>query len=140
MFSFRNGTSLISFLFPFQTVRFYEIEFDDGGAHKTEAKAKFDHRAAVLACSFSADATHAFSGGLDTVVKEYVDEFLWFRYLLNVFVHFSRLDLTTEKVNSLGMHDDSISSMTFVRSTSKTFFFFETFTFSSSYTEILRLL
>ena len=51
-------------------MRFYEI--DDGGGHKTEAKAKFDHRAAVLACSFSADATHAFSGGLDTVVKEYV--------------------------------------------------------------------
>jgi len=52
-------------------VRFYEI--DDSGGQKTEAKAKFDHRAAVLACSFSADATHAFSGGLDTVVKEYVD-------------------------------------------------------------------
>jgi hypothetical protein len=51
-------------------VRFYEI--DDGGGQKTEARAKFDHRAAVLACSFSADAAHAFSGGLDTVVKEYV--------------------------------------------------------------------
>ena len=53
-------------------MRFYEID-DSGGEHKTEAKAKFDHRAAVLACSFSADATHAYSGGLDTVVKEYVD-------------------------------------------------------------------
>ena len=31
----------------------------------------------------------------------------------------TRLDLTTEKVNILGMHDDSISSMTFVRSTSE---------------------
>ena len=34
-----------------------------------------NHRAAVLACSFSADATHACSGGLDTVVKEYVFRF-----------------------------------------------------------------
>ena len=59
-----------SYSLPFQTVRLYEI--DDGGGNKTEAKAKFDHRAAVLACSFSADARHAFSGGLDTVVKEYV--------------------------------------------------------------------
>ena len=61
-------------------MRFYEI--DDGGDHKNEAKAKFDHRAAVLACSFSADATHAFSGGLDTVVKEYVGDFLRFKLLL----------------------------------------------------------
>jgi hypothetical protein len=66
-------------------VRFYEI--DDGGGHKTEAKAKFDHRAAVLACSFSADATHAFSGGLDTVVKEYVDGFFYgLNYLLLMFI------------------------------------------------------
>ena len=66
-------SSYFSFLF-FQTVRLYELE--DGGDHnKLEAKAKFDHRAAVLACSFSADATHAFSGGLDTVVKEYVFRF-----------------------------------------------------------------
>jgi hypothetical protein len=71
-----DAKSLISY-FSFQTVRFYEI--DDGGGHKTEAKAKFDHRAAVLACSFSADATHAFSGGLDTVVKELrVDVFFFF--------------------------------------------------------------
>ena len=33
-------------------------------------------------------------------------------------VYLSRLDLTTEKVNTLGLHDDSISSMTFIRSTS----------------------
>lgn len=100
-------------------MRFYEI--DDGEGHKTEAKAKFDHRAAVLACSFSADGTHAFSGGLDTVVKEYVYDYSS-DTLLNVYL--SRLDLTTEKVNTLGLHDDSISSMTFVRSTSKTFLFF----------------
>ena len=55
---------------------------DDSEGHKPEAKAKFDHRAAVLACSFSADATHAFSGGLDTVVKEYVGDFLRFKLLL----------------------------------------------------------
>ena len=48
---------------------------DDSEGHKPEAKAKFDHRAAVLACSFSVDATHACSGGLDTVVKEYVFRF-----------------------------------------------------------------
>ena len=41
--------------------------------------------------------------------------------LLNVYL--SRLDLSTEKVNTLGLHDDSISSMTFVRSTSKTLLF-----------------
>ena len=35
-----------------------------------------------------------------------------------------RLDLTTEKVNSLEMNDDSISSMTYyVHSTSKNFLF-----------------
>ena len=50
-------------------------------------------------------------------------------------VYFSRLDLTTEKVNSLGMHDDSISSMTYVRSTSKTLFS-KHITFSSSYTDL----
>jgi cell cycle arrest protein BUB3 len=108
-------------------VRLYEI--DDCGGHKTEAKAKFDHRAAVLACSFSADGTHAFSGGLDTVVKEYVDEF--FTVHIPSSCYLFRLDLTTEKVNSLGLHDDSISSMTFVRSTSKASFF-ENFPFFSA--------
>jgi len=72
---------------------------DDSGGQKSEAEATFDHRAAVLECSFSADAAHAFSGALDTVVKE--------------------LDLTTEKIRSIGMHDHSVSSMTFVRSTAK---------------------
>ncbi|KAF8958904.1 WD40-repeat-containing domain protein [Flammula alnicola] len=77
------------------TVRFYEI--GESGVRKSEAKAKFDHRAAVLACSFSRDASHAYSGGLDTSVRE--------------------LDLTTEKITNLGTHDDSISSMTFAHST-----------------------
>src|SRR5262249_13627345 len=47
-----------------QTVRFYDVKAN-------EHKAKFDHRAAVLACCFS-DANHAFSGGLDTVVRSCV--------------------------------------------------------------------
>ena len=34
-------------------MRLYET--DDVKGHKTKAKTKFDHRAAVLACSFSAD-------------------------------------------------------------------------------------
>ena len=45
-----------------QTVRFYDVAAN-------EQKAKFDHRAAVLACCFS-DANHAYSGGLDTSVRE----------------------------------------------------------------------
>jgi hypothetical protein len=59
-----------------QTVRFYEIGED--GVSKGEAKAKFDHRAAVLACAFSSDASHAYSGGLDTSVRECVDFFMTF--------------------------------------------------------------
>ena len=77
-----TGPQNLTFLF--QTVRFYEI--DDGEGQKSEAKAKFDHRAAVLACSFSADAAHAFSGGLDTVVKEYVDFLNTSSCLLNVYL------------------------------------------------------
>ena len=48
---------------------------DDSGDQKSEAKAKFDHRAAVLASLFSADPAHDFSGGLelDIVVNEHVD-------------------------------------------------------------------
>ncbi|KAF8963712.1 WD40-repeat-containing domain protein [Flammula alnicola] len=77
------------------TVRFYEI--GENGVRKSEARAKFDHRAAVLACSFSPDGSRAYSGGLDTSVRE--------------------LDLSTEKITNLGTHNDSISSMTFARST-----------------------
>ena len=47
-----------------QTVRFYDVAAN-------EQKAKFDHRAAVLVCAFG-DATHAYSGGLDTGIREYV--------------------------------------------------------------------
>lgn len=52
-----------------QTVRFYQI--GERGVKESEAKAKFDHRAPVLACCFS-DATHGYSGGLDTSVREYL--------------------------------------------------------------------
>jgi cell cycle arrest protein BUB3 len=48
----------------------------------------------VLACCFS-DATHAFSGGLDTSVRE--------------------LNLETEKIENIGQHSDSVSSMNYHR-------------------------
>ena len=47
-----------------QTVRLYDIDAN-------EQKTKFDHRAAILACAF-ADNERAFSGGLDTSVRECV--------------------------------------------------------------------
>ncbi|EGO04069.1 hypothetical protein SERLA73DRAFT_130698 [Serpula lacrymans var. lacrymans S7.3] len=65
------------------TVRLYDVA-------SNEQKAKFDHRAAVLACCFS-DAAHAYSGGLDTCIRE--------------------LDLSTEKATVLGQHDNAISCM-----------------------------
>ncbi|KAH7908032.1 WD40-repeat-containing domain protein [Hygrophoropsis aurantiaca] len=67
------------------TVRLYDVAAN-------EQKAKFDHRAAVLTCCFS-DASHAYSGGLDTGVRE--------------------LDLTSEKVTHLGQHSNSVSSMNY---------------------------
>ena len=69
--------NLISVEKNIKTVRFYEV--GDIGGKESEAKAKFDHRAAVLACCFS-DATHAFSGGLDTFVREYASPFLIVRF------------------------------------------------------------
>ncbi|KAF8431074.1 WD40 repeat-like protein [Boletus edulis BED1] len=69
------------------TVRFYDITAN-------EQKAKFDHRAAVLACAFG-DATHAYSGGLDMGVRE--------------------IDLTTEKVTFLGQHENAVSAVNYVR-------------------------
>ncbi|KAI0078612.1 WD40 repeat-like protein [Panus rudis PR-1116 ss-1] len=69
------------------TVRLYDVDAN-------EQKAKFDHRAAVLTCCF-ADSSRAFSGGLDTSVRE--------------------LDLNTEKVNHLGQHADSISTSNYSR-------------------------
>ncbi|TFK39202.1 WD40-repeat-containing domain protein [Crucibulum laeve] len=74
------------------TVRFYEV--GEKGVKESEAKAKFDHRAAVLSCCFS-DAAHAYSGGLDTSVRE--------------------LDLSTERIANLGSHSDSISTMAWSR-------------------------
>jgi len=49
-----------------QTVRYY-----DTSDASPDIKAKFDHRAAVLACTFSDDA-HGYSGGLDTSVRQCV--------------------------------------------------------------------
>ncbi|KAF9234727.1 WD40 repeat-like protein [Melanogaster broomeanus] len=69
------------------TVRFYDVATN-------EQKAKFDHRAAVLACTFG-DATHAYSGGLDTGVRE--------------------LDLSSEKVTYLGQHGNAVSAMNYAR-------------------------
>ncbi|KAI0628664.1 WD40-repeat-containing domain protein [Trametes polyzona] len=69
------------------TVRFYDVAAN-------EQKSKFDHRAAVLACCFS-DGDHAYSGGLDTSVREF--------------------DLQAEKVNHLGQHSDAVSAMNFAR-------------------------
>ncbi|KAG6856669.1 hypothetical protein H0H87_002046 [Tephrocybe sp. NHM501043] len=74
-----------------QSVRLYEV--GDKGK-ESEAKAKFEHRAPVLASCFS-DASHAFSGGLDTSVRE--------------------LDLATENMRNLGAHNDAISTMAYFR-------------------------
>ncbi|KZT07118.1 WD40 repeat-like protein [Laetiporus sulphureus 93-53] len=69
------------------TVRFYDVTAN-------EQKAKFDHRAAVLACCFG-DDTHAYSGGLETLVRE--------------------LHLETENISHLGQHSDSVSCMNYTR-------------------------
>ncbi|THV00732.1 WD40 repeat-like protein [Dendrothele bispora CBS 962.96] len=74
------------------TVRLYDVGEDTPGGKQNEQKCKFDHRAAVLTCCWS-DASHGFSGGLDTAV----------RYL----------DFETEKANVLGSHSDGISSMVY---------------------------
>ena len=50
-----------------QTVRLYDVDAN-------EQKSKYDHRAAVLACCF-AGSDRAYSGGLDTSVREYVVSF-----------------------------------------------------------------
>lgn len=80
-----------------------------------EQKAKFDHRAAVLACCFG-NAEHAYSGGLDAAVREYVAH----DTLANLSLTLScRLELSTEKINNLGQHSDSISSMNFSKESSR---------------------
>ncbi|KAF5335484.1 hypothetical protein D9611_012198 [Ephemerocybe angulata] len=76
------------------TVRYY----DTGSAsHAPEQKAKFDHRAAVLACAFNGTGDKAYSGGLDTGVRE--------------------LDLAGERMTHLGTHADSVSAMTWSKNT-----------------------
>lgn len=99
-----------------QTVRFYQV--GERGVKESEVKAKFDHRAPVLACCFS-DATHAYSGGLDTSVKEY----FFFSYPVCVLLTpCLRLDLATERMTNLGTHNDSVSSMSFSRADSASIF------------------
>lgn len=51
-----------------KTVRFYEV--GENAVKPSELKAKFDHRAAILACAFNADGTKGFSGGLDASLRE----------------------------------------------------------------------
>ena len=58
----------LTYLSLFKTVRFYEV--GETGVKPSELKAKFDHRAAILACAFNADGTKGFSGGLDASLRE----------------------------------------------------------------------
>ena len=97
-----------------QTVRFYQV--GEKGIKESEAKAKFDHRAPVLACCFS-DGTHGYSGGLDTSVREYLVFLFSYPYMYHL-LHRRRLDLSTERMTNLGTHNDSISSMSFSQANS----------------------
>ena len=68
-------SSIVMFLlstepYSWQTVRFYDVAAN-------QQKAKFDHRAAVLATCFS-DARRAYSGCLDASIREYVA--IWFLF------------------------------------------------------------
>ncbi|TFK70713.1 WD40 repeat-like protein [Pluteus cervinus] len=72
------------------TVRFYEV--GEKGGRESQAKAKFDHRAAVLACCWS-DGAHAYSGSLDTSVRE--------------------LELESQRIYNLGSHSDSVSALVY---------------------------
>ncbi|KAI9447214.1 WD40 repeat-like protein [Lactarius psammicola] len=78
-----DSSSLSIYTVVIQTVRLYDITAN-------EEKTKFDHRAAVLSSTFS-DASHAYSGGLDSSLRE--------------------LELEPEKIHALGQHDDAISSV-----------------------------
>ncbi|TFK18219.1 WD40 repeat-like protein [Coprinopsis marcescibilis] len=83
------------------TVRLYDIGDVpcNTGGKPSEMRAKFDHRAAVLACAWGEgpSAGKAYSGGLDTGVRE--------------------LDLEKEQIAHLGTHDDSISAMVWAKET-----------------------
>ena len=96
-----------------QTVRLYEVGQVDG--KPSEQKTKFDHRAAVLDCCFS-DATHAFSGGLDTYVRQSV-------YNSSIsctpgLISACSLKLDTEEIENVGTHSDSVSSTVWANETS----------------------
>lgn len=61
---FSHVQSSLSATVVIQTVRLYDIKAN-------EEKTKFDHRAAILSSVFS-DASHAYSGGLDSSLREFV--------------------------------------------------------------------
>ncbi|TFL04660.1 WD40-repeat-containing domain protein [Pterulicium gracile] len=76
------------------TVRLY----DTATTEQTQVqKSKFDHRAAVLDCCFSADGKLAYSAGLDNTVRA--------------------MDLTSEKLSNLGLHNQAVSSILYSQST-----------------------
>lgn len=70
------------------TVRFYDTKAN-------EQRCKFDHRAAVLDCCFSPDGRRGYSGGLDTLVREF--------------------DLETETSRHFGQHAEPISRVTYAK-------------------------
>lgn len=70
-------------------VRLYDVAAND-------QKTKFDHKAAVLSCCFG-DSNRAFSGGLDTWVREF--------------------DLERETTRVLGQHAESISRVVWIKDT-----------------------
>nr|GAT53707.1 predicted protein [Mycena chlorophos] len=72
------------------TVRFYHA--GDPNERPSEQLVKFEHRAALLTCCFS-DASHGFSGGLDATIRH--------------------LDISTEKITTVGSHTDAVSGMVF---------------------------
>lgn len=65
----------------------------------------------MLSCLFG-DSTHAYSGCLDTGVRECVSPYHRLETDAD-FLH--RLDLTTEKVTSLGQHSNSVSALSYAR-------------------------
>ncbi|KAJ6606418.1 WD40-repeat-containing domain protein [Mycena vulgaris] len=72
------------------SVRFYHV--GEPNAKPSEQLAKFEHRAAILACCFS-DSTHGFSGGLDATIRH--------------------LEIGTEKISTVGSHTDAVSGMVY---------------------------
>jgi hypothetical protein len=125
-----------------KTVRYYEsgdIPPNSGTGRQSEQKAKFDHRAPVLACTFNEDGSRGYTGGLDNGVRECVLSRFparssvrsSSRLLFLLVFHSSTpkrtdqrildgygLDLNTERITHLGTHSDSISSMAWSKASS----------------------